>query len=182
MDQSVDTHMNEYVPEKTGQGIKNRILQYLAQIVPGGNSIRVRLHRARGVRIGKDVRIGYDTILETSMPQLITLEDGVILSVRVTVMAHFWGVNGVRIEKDAFIGPGAIILPSVVIGHGAVVAAGSVVTKSVPPMTLVQGNPAVAVAKCGIPLTPVASKWSVVEFSRHLEPIRAKKSVPKPKA
>ena len=41
------------------------------------------------------------------------------------------------------------MLPNVVIGRGSVVAAGSVVTTSVPPMTLVQGNPAKPVAQVG---------------------------------
>lgn len=48
----------------------------------------------------------------------------------------------VRIEDDAWIGAGAIILRGVTIGRGAVVAAGSVVTRSVSPHTVVAGNPA----------------------------------------
>ncbi|MGI0134333.1 MAG: acyltransferase [Candidatus Micrarchaeaceae archaeon] len=48
----------------------------------------------------------------------------------------------VRIEDKAWIGFNAAILKGVTIGEGAVVAAGSVVTKSVPPWTLVGGNPA----------------------------------------
>src|SRR5215472_139259 len=136
------------------RGIFNRILQLLARVLPGAQSLRVVLHRARGVRIGKKVWIGYDVILDTSRPFLITLEDGCAVSVRVTVVAHFRESTGVRIERDAFIGPGAIILPNVVIGRGAVVTAGSVVTRSVPPMTVVRGNPAIPVAKCGIPLGP----------------------------
>ena len=48
----------------------------------------------------------------------------------------------VVIEDKAWIGAGALLLKGVTIGRGAVVAAGSVVTKSVPPQTLVAGNPA----------------------------------------
>lgn len=153
----------------------NRILQHLARILPGAQSLRVQLHRARGVSIGNAVWIGYDVILDTSRPFLITLEDRCTLSMRVTVVAHFRETTGVKIEEDAFVGPGAIILPSVVIGRGAVVTAGSVVTRSVPPMTVVQGNPAVPVARCGIPLGP---KVTIKEFSKHLQPVisRAQKS------
>src|SRR6516225_4191278 len=123
------------------RGFSNRLLQHLARILPGASSLRVMLHRWRGVRVGKNVWIGYDVILDTSRPFLITLDDGCIVSMRVTVVAHFRESTGVKIEPDAFIGPGAIILPNVVIGRGSVVTAGSVVTRSVPPMTVVQGNP-----------------------------------------
>jgi acetyltransferase-like isoleucine patch superfamily enzyme len=74
------------------------------------------------------------------------------------------------VEEDASVGLGAIILPNVIIGKGAIVAAGSVVTKSVPPMTMVQGNPAVAIAKLGVPLR---QDTSMKEFSKHLKPIRS---------
>lgn len=51
--------------------------------------------------------------------------------------------NGfIKIEDGAWIGAGAIILPDVVIGRGSVVGAGSIVTRSVPPFTVVAGNPA----------------------------------------
>ena len=158
--------------ENLVRGIKNRIFQQLARILPGPRTLRVKLHRARGVHIGKDVWIGYDVVLETSRPHLITIGDRASVSMRVTVIAHFRETQGVSIEEDAFIGPGAIILPNVVIGRGAVVTAGSVVTKSVPPMTLVQGNPAVAIAKCGVPLS---SDITLKEFSRRLESKRSEK-------
>lgn len=48
----------------------------------------------------------------------------------------------VRVGHDTWIGHRAIILPGVQLGNGAVVAAGSVVTKNVPPYTIVAGVPA----------------------------------------
>ncbi|MFK1641101.1 DapH/DapD/GlmU-related protein [Bacteroides fragilis] len=48
----------------------------------------------------------------------------------------------VVIEDRVWIGPNAIILHSVTIGEGAVVAAGAVVTKDVPPFSIVGGIPA----------------------------------------
>jgi acetyltransferase-like isoleucine patch superfamily enzyme len=48
----------------------------------------------------------------------------------------------VRICDDAWIGAGAMVLRGVTVGEGGIVAAGAVVTKDVPPFTIVAGNPA----------------------------------------
>ena len=88
------------------------------------------------------------------------------------MIAHFKEIRrGVRIGNNVFIGPGVIILPDATVGDGAVVAAGSVVTRSVPAKTMVQGNPAVPIAECTVPLWP---DTPVKEFSRRLMPIRRK--------
>jgi len=88
---------------------------------------------------------------------------------RAMLIAHFRGTTGIVIEDEAFIGPGAIVLPAVTIGRGAVVTAGSVVSASVPAMTVVQGNPARPIAKCGVTLVGTASQR---DFYRSLTPIR----------
>jgi acetyltransferase-like isoleucine patch superfamily enzyme len=104
---------------------------------------------------------------------MVSIGNGVDIGARTMIIAHQQdesqreGVS-VRIEDDAFIGPGAILLPHVTIGRGAVVNAGSVVTKSVPPLTMVRGNPAEPVARCGVALgrsTPLR------DFYRQLQPI-----------
>ncbi|WP_255453216.1 acyltransferase [Thermococcus sp. GR6] len=51
-------------------------------------------------------------------------------------------VKKTKIKRGAWIAPGCIILPGVTIGENSVVGAGSVVTKDVPPYTVVAGNPA----------------------------------------
>ena len=48
----------------------------------------------------------------------------------------------VVIEDKVWIGINATILPGVRVGYGAIIGANSVVTKDVPPMTVVAGNPA----------------------------------------
>ena len=151
------------------RGVIKRTFQVFSMFLPGGQGLRVWLHRARGVRIGTDVWISYNVLLETSYPELITIDDHAFVGIGVIVIAHFKEKrSGVRIGKRAFIGPGAIILPDVEIGDGAVVTAGSVVTSSVPPMTVVQGNPAAPIARCGVPLV---GDLTLKEFSRRLRPL-----------
>jgi acetyltransferase-like isoleucine patch superfamily enzyme len=161
------------------RGIANRVLQQLALFAPGATTLRVWLHRARGVKIGKNVLIGCDTIIDTSSPELVSIGDDCFIGMRVTLIAHFKEAHGLRIEEGAFIGPGCIILPNVVIGRGAVVTAGSVVTHSVPPMTVVQGNPAAPIAESGIIFAPDVS---VKEFSLRLRPIARGASATKVKS
>ena len=148
-----------------------RLFQHIARFAPGATSLRVMLHRWRGVKIGKDVWIGYDAVIETSYPYLVELKDGSSVGIRATIIAHFREARGVVIEEDAVVGPGAIIMPNVTVGKGSVVTAGSVVTQNVPPMTVVQGNPAVAIAKVGIPMK---MNVSLRNWVRALKPIRRK--------
>ena len=157
------------MPEQLLPGIKNRILQVLARIAPGATTLRVRLNRWRGVNIGKDVWIGYDAIIETSYPHLVTIRDRAAIGIRATIIAHNREQQGVVIEEDATLGPGVIVLPAVTIGRGAMVTAGSVVTKSVPAMTMVRGNPAEPVATVEVPF---GLEVSVKQFAKGLRPLR----------
>jgi acetyltransferase-like isoleucine patch superfamily enzyme len=145
------------------------MLQALARHAPGATTWRVWLNRWRGVNIGKDVWIGYDAIIETSRPDLVTIRDRATVQIRATIIAHFREQRGVVIEEDATVGPGAIVLPNVTIGRGSIVTAGSVVTKSVPPKTMVQGNPAQPVATVDVPLR---LDVTLREFAKGLKPIR----------
>jgi acetyltransferase-like isoleucine patch superfamily enzyme len=148
--------------------IKNRILQGLAMSLPGGKALRVTLHRLRGVTIGDDVWIGSGALIETACPKCVTIGNRVVIGIRATILAHFQELTGVEIEDDVDIGAYAVDLPGVIIGKGSVVRAGSVVTRSIPPMTVVQGNPAVRVARCKIPLGLHTSR---LDFMRNLKPL-----------
>jgi acetyltransferase-like isoleucine patch superfamily enzyme len=154
--------------ERRLRGLRNRVLQIFARISPGAMSVRVQLNRWRGVHIGRDVWIGYDAIIETSHPHLVTIRDRAAVGIRATIIAHNREQQGVVIEEDAVLGPGVIVLPNVTIGRGAIVTAGSVVTKSVPPKTMVQGNPARPIAIVEVPL---GLDVSVKEFAKGLRSV-----------
>ena len=85
----------------------------------------------------------------------IVIGDRVLCGCNVTIVDADWhgldparrsdGVGAtapVRIENDAFLGMGVVVLKGVTIGRGSVVGAGSVVTRSIPPMSVAAGNPA----------------------------------------
>ena len=160
--------------ERMLRGAANRLLQLVALYSPGATTVRPQLHRWRGVTIGRDVFIGTDALIETAYPDLVSIGDEVVIGIRCVIIGHFQLDDEpmrrptVRIEDQVFVGPGVIILPNVTIGRGAVVNAGSVVTRSVPPMTMVQGNPAVPVARCGIPL---GDHTPLKEFYQALRPL-----------
>jgi acetyltransferase-like isoleucine patch superfamily enzyme len=147
--------------------ISGRVLQRLAMTLPGGGNLRVMLHRMRGVHVGEGVWIGGDALIESAHPGLVWIGDRVVIGLRTTILAHFQEVSGVRIEDDVYVGACALVLPGVTIGRGSVVAAGSVVTTSVPPATMVQGNPARRVARVGVPL---GLRTSRADFVSGLKP------------
>jgi len=167
----------QFMAERMLAGLRNRLLQILARSSPGATTWRVQLHRWRGVQIGQNVWIGYDAVIETSRPDLVIIRDRATVQLRATIIAHFREQDGgVVIEEDATVGPGAIILPNVTVGRGAIVTAGSVVTKSVPPKTMVRGNPAQPIATVEVPLRQGVS---LKEFAKGLKPIHAQSRLPK---
>jgi acetyltransferase-like isoleucine patch superfamily enzyme len=89
-----------------------------------------------GVQIEDNVFIGHGvTFINDSYPRATT-EDGQLQTEK------DWRVETTLIKKGASVGSGATILCNVVIGENAIVGAGSVVTRDVPPNTIVAGNPA----------------------------------------
>jgi len=84
--------------------------------------------------IGNDVLIGAHTSIVPG--------NHIFADTDVPIARQGTDSKGIRIEDDVWIGANCVVLDGVTIGRGAVVGAGSVVTKSVPPMAVVCGNPA----------------------------------------
>ena len=145
--------------------------------MPGATSVRPFLHRLRGVKIGENVFIGDDVYLENEYPAAVEIQSGVQISVRAVVLAHTRGSGRVVIEKDAFIGPNAVIAASgnrtLRIGDGAVIGAGVVVTQDVPARVFVANETAKPVARVRVPLTKAET---MEDFVRGLSPIKGERS------
>ncbi len=114
----------------------------------------IEIFRQKGVQIGEKTGIQVGCYLDPAYPHLIKIGNHVVLSNNVTILTHdasldrFLGVcriGLVEIKDYCFIGINAVIMPNVSIGPCSVVGAGSVVTKDVPPFTVVAGNPATVV-------------------------------------
>jgi acetyltransferase-like isoleucine patch superfamily enzyme len=101
--------------------------------------------------IGKDVILGKNCNIQThvTISNSCTVGDNVFIAPNSTLLNDKFPVSECLtppiIEDDAVIGGCVAILPNVKVGKGAVVAAGSVVTKDVPPGTVVKDVPAIPV-------------------------------------
>jgi acetyltransferase-like isoleucine patch superfamily enzyme len=131
---------------------KNWCLERLASNFPIP-SWRVRLHGMRGVKIGKNVYIGYDVIFDRIHPEFITVEDYAEIGDRCIISAHSRGtlplrekyprsVQPVKIGMGVWMAPGCIVIQGVEIGEMSVIGTGAVVNKSIPPHSLAVGVPA----------------------------------------
>lgn len=118
----------------------------------------VALHRMRGVKIGKQSHVARGVILDDRNPELIEIGKGVAVTSGVMILCHQRDLSeyklgmyamhcpfkeGKVIVKDgAHLGVGCIIMPGVTIGEGAIIGAGSVVTRDIPPYCVAVGAPA----------------------------------------
>jgi maltose O-acetyltransferase len=105
--------------------------------------------RRSGASIGRNTRISQGCTID--LRSGLAIGNNVSVSPEVMILAGSHDVHAPRfndiagfiaIEDHVWIGARAIVLPGVTLGRGAVVAAGSVVTKNVAPLTIVAGVPA----------------------------------------
>ncbi len=98
-----------------------------------------------GVTIEDNVFIGHGvTFVNDTFPRATTPEGDLKTE-------QDWHVEKTVVKRGASIGSGSTILSEIVIGENAIVGAGSVVTRDVPPDTIVAGNPAKILRKIDTP-------------------------------
>ncbi len=154
---------NYYQSNKFFFGIKyfkNWVLERLASSIPVP-SWRAKLHKMRGVNIGKNVYIGYDVVFDRIHPELITIEDYAEIGDRCILSAHTRGslttrdayprsMAPIKIGRGVGVNPGCIITQGVEIGENSIIGIGSVVNRDVSPNSLALGFPARVVKKLDV--------------------------------
>ena len=105
-----------------------------------------------GMKIGKNVGIAPDTEIDPFYPGLISIEDNVILGLKINLPCHEFTRHNVRlgrihIGKNALIGAFSTIRLGVNIGENSVIGMNSFVNKNIPPNELWGGVPAKRIKK-----------------------------------
>lgn len=143
---------NEVCGRLPSRPLRHRYLRLWLGAFGEGSSVdmRCRFLNGRKVRLGARTIINFGTLMDGRIHSIETGHDVSIGPAAVLLTlghdAHcprFSDVGGPVIVGDyAWIGYGAVVCPGVRIGEGAVVGAGSVVSRDVAPWTVVAGNPA----------------------------------------
>jgi acetyltransferase-like isoleucine patch superfamily enzyme len=149
---------------KLGQGVKlSRFINLYGCEIGDETKIGAFVEIQKNASVGKRCKISSHTFICEG----VTIEDNVFVGHGVTFINDSyprataqgqlqteadWKVERTVIKQGASIGSGATILSNTCIGENAIVGAGSVVTRDVPPNTIVAGNPAKVLRRIEQPL------------------------------
>lgn len=105
---------------------------------------RLWLTKLYGMDIAPSAQVSLSAKLDRTFPIGVHIGARSYVALEALVLTHD-RTRGLyvhtRIGQDCFIGARCIILPGITVGHGSIIAAGSVVTRDVPPGSVVAGNP-----------------------------------------
>lgn len=151
--QLVYNYFISYIPS---HNIRNLYLRFFRSKIGKGSRIDMGcyLRSFNKLSIGDHTHINHGTIIQAFAP--IKIGNNVSISLDCKLIAGGHDANSPFFEADhrpiiiedyVWVGVGATILRGVKIGEGAIIAAGAVVTKDVPPYTIVGGIPAKYISK-----------------------------------
>ena len=123
---------------KIGKGSKIGTFVEIQKGAVIGQNCKISSHSfvCEGVSIEDDVFVGHGVMFINDLYPRSTNDDGSMQT------EADWNCVDTIVKKGASIGTNATILGGITIGEGAIIGAGSVVTKDVPPHCIVAGNPA----------------------------------------
>ena len=149
--------MSEKIESEKAYGVKrfvNKILQAIAKSSLLSGYMRSRLQKYRGVNFDdvSTVFLGEDVIIDGICPENVTIKNGCQIGAGTKIVTHFYDNNKlsdnkdyyfsfyqgkVLIEEDVFIGFNCVIAKPVIIGKNSVLGANTVITKDVPPNSII---------------------------------------------
>lgn len=120
--------------------------------------LRPVIMRKMGCHVGKGCYIGDFVRIDPSHPDMITVEDNVSIASGARLLCHQrdftnyhvgsdymqlgYTIKPIVLKKGCLVGMESMVLPGVTVGEGAIIGAGSLVSKDVPAWTIAAGNPA----------------------------------------
>jgi len=162
----VFVHQSAEVDKSAKIGSGSKIwhqVQILEEAIIGQNcNLGKSVYIDKGVRLGNKVKVQNGV----SVYRGVTIEDECFIGPNATFTNDMYPratnddflITDTLVKKGASIGANATIICGVVIGEYSMIGAGAVVTKDVPPFTLVVGNPAKEISKicfCGFKLDEI---------------------------
>jgi acetyltransferase-like isoleucine patch superfamily enzyme len=170
----MNTYLSIAPDVKLGENVKlSKFINLYGCEVGDNTKIGAFVEIQKNAKVGKNCKISSHTFICEG----VTIEDDVFIGHSVTFINDAypratvaggglqteadWKVERTLIKKGASVGSGATLLCSVIVGENAIVGAGSVVTRNVPPNAIVAGNPARVLRIIHPPLAAAAAVGGV---------------------
>ena len=125
--------------------------------------LRPWLMRRMGCHVGRGCYIGEFVRIDQGHADMITVEDGVSIAAGTRLLCHQrdfthyrvgsdymklgYTIKPIVLKKGCLVGMESFVMPGVTVGEGAIVGAGSLITKDIPAWTIAAGRPAKVIRK-----------------------------------
>lgn len=126
------------------QAVNYGIILFCKLLPP--SEIKNNFYRAIGVKIGENVSIAPDAIIDPIFPELIRIDDGVLIGWGTKLYTHEFTqttcrIGTIHLKKNSMIGEWSVVRPGTVLGENSLIAAMSFVNEDVPDNTVEGGVP-----------------------------------------
>lgn len=137
---------------------KYRLMKKQMNLTDPAEKKRPKYWKKCGVDTTGNFKVGFGVYFDAGNAEHIHIEDGVWIASQTLFLCHRrvmdnysvgddynqlgYKIEDIHLKRGCVIGMRSIVMPGVTIGEGAIIGAGSLVTKDIPPYTIAVGNPA----------------------------------------